>query len=245
MYIPPLQLPVICLCYIILTSSHFSLHLLSSSLDLVTLTQPHLCSPVSHIFEDRIPTLSLSNCSHFLLLLKASLVLLPKYTTCWVEIITMSCAFVPLYSHAVMILSLTWVSHLTRPISVSLFHSLNIHFQASSSSTRSCSESVPSFSKDNHVYFTGTLPNMCCHMSSVSCSRYDISLHSPHCSPYPFQPTFCLRPGFHLFVSLEALLCSSSPDCFKLASIDYFHILHQTLIKSLHTLFHINSVTAL
>lgn len=91
-----------------------------------------------------------------------------------------------------------------------LSHSLSIHSQASSSSTRSCPESFPSFSEDNHVYFTGTLPNMCDHMSSVSCSHHDISLHSPHCSPYPFQPTFRLLPRFHLSVSLEASLCSSS-----------------------------------
>ena len=90
-----------------------------------------------------------------------------------------------------------------------LSHSLSVHSQPSSSSTRSCPESVPSFAEDNHVDFTGTLQNTGGPMSSVSHSHH-LYLHSPHYSPYTFQPTFCLLPSCHLFVSLESLLYISS-----------------------------------
>lgn len=120
-----------------------------------------------------------------------------------------------------------------------LSHSLSVHSQPSSSSTRSCPESVPSFAEDNHVDFTGTLQNTGGHMSSVSHSHH-IYLHSPHYSPYTFQPTFCYAtqlPSVCLLGKLALYLLS--PDCFKLVSIDYFHILHQTFRKKLFILYFI------
>lgn len=102
----------------------------------------------------------------------------------------------------------------------SISHSFTIHSQPLSSSTRSCPESIPSFSGDDHVSFTGALEITRDHVSSVSCSSHQNTvLHSlhylPHLLSFPwrkytsFQPTSYLLPRFHLFVSSGAFLCIS------------------------------------
>lgn len=78
--------------------------------------------------------------------------------------------------------------------------------QPSSSSTRPCPESVPSFAEEKRVCLPGTPQNTGGRRSSVSWAHHDVCLPSLRRSPYTFQPTFCLLLRFHLFVSFKASL---------------------------------------
>lgn len=95
-------------------------------MDLRTLTQPHPRSPVDHIFQtESQPSVSLT--VHVFCFSSKLLWSYYQNTNFWGgRKITKSCALVPMFGRADMILSLTGVSHTPCPISICLIHSVSI-----------------------------------------------------------------------------------------------------------------------
>lgn len=226
------------LAFVIPISPRFSLRLLLFNLDLMTLTQPYPGSPVSHIFQtESQPSVSLtvhifSFSSKLLWSYYQNMKLLRG------GIITKSCALVPTYSCADMISSLTWVSHTPCLISISLSHSasipsLSLRLQGLALNLFPPSQKITMFTSQRpyrtHVAICPQFPIL---ITISICVHPVLALHLSTNFLFPSQmPSVCLLTSLALYLF--------SPDCFKLVSIDYYYILHQTLTKKLCILYFI------